>query len=95
MLGLALWGLFGGFAVEALEFQGAIRRVGGWPWTAGGEPGPIPLLASVLIRLIVSIGVTAALAASHQVSGPYGAIGAGIAAPLLIEQLGRQSIVRH
>jgi hypothetical protein len=53
----ALWGLFGGFAVDGLEFVGAIRRVGGWPWRLPGEPGPLPFTVSVLIRLVVVLGL--------------------------------------
>ena len=99
MWGLALWGLFGGFAVEALEFTGAIRRTGTWPWhlrlhpSEPNEPLAVPMLASVILRLSVSAGVVAALASSHQVAGTYTAIGAGIAAPKLIEQLLQQTSV--
>jgi hypothetical protein len=86
----ALWGLFGGFAVEGLEFRGAIHRVGGWPWRRPGEPGPLAMLVSVLIRLLVGAGLAIAAGTTGQVSGPFGAIGVGVAAPLLIEQLARQ-----
>ena len=87
----ALWGLFGGFAVEGLEFAGAIRRTGGWPWRQAGEPGPVPLLVSVIVRLAVSAGLTAAVAASNQVSGPFGALTIGAGAPLIFEQIVRQA----
>jgi hypothetical protein len=85
-----LWGLFGGFAVDGLEFVGAIRRVGGWPWRLPGEPGPLPLAVSVLIRLVVGAGLAAAAGSTGQVGGPFGAVAMGAAAPLLIEQLARQ-----
>ncbi len=84
-----LWGAFGGMAVEAVEFYGAIRRTGDWPWQQPGEPRLGPLLVSVVIR--VGLGAGLAAAASHsQVSGPLGAIAIGVSAPLLIEQMGRQ-----
>jgi hypothetical protein len=83
----AMWGFFGGLAVEGLEFGRAIRRVGGWPWHQPGEPGPLPLAVSVLIRLVVSALVTWAAGSTHQVSGPFGALAVGVAAPLVIEQL--------
>jgi hypothetical protein len=86
----AMWGCFGGFAVEGLEFSGAIRRVGGWPWHQSGEPGPLPLAVSVVIRLLIGAGLAVAAGTTGQVSGPFGALAVGIAAPLLIEQLGRQ-----
>jgi hypothetical protein len=66
----ALWGAFGGFAVEAIQFYGAIRRTGDWPWKVKGEPGPLPLLVPVIIRVGVGFGLTWAAAATHQVSGP-------------------------
>jgi hypothetical protein len=86
----AIWGFFGGFAVDGLEFAGAIRRVGGWPWRQEGEPGLLPLAISVLIRLVVGAGLAAASGSTGQVSGPFGAVAVGVAAPLLIEQLARQ-----
>jgi hypothetical protein len=85
-----LWGFFGGFAVDGLEFVGAIRRVGGWPWRLPGEPGPLPFTVSVLIRLVVGAGLAAAAGSTGQISGPFGAVAMGVAAPLLIEQLARQ-----
>jgi hypothetical protein len=86
----ALWGFFGGFAVDGLEFAGAIRRVGDWPWRQPGEPGPLPLAASVVIRIVVAAGLAAAAGSTGQVSGPFGAVAVGVAAPLLIEQLAKQ-----
>jgi hypothetical protein len=86
----ALWGLFGGFAVDGLEFAGAIRRTGGWPWRQPEEPGLAPLAVSVVIRLVVGAGLAAAAGTTGQISGPFGALTMGIAAPLLIEQLARQ-----
>jgi hypothetical protein len=85
-----MWGFFGGFAVEGLEFAGAIRRVGDWPWRQPGEPKPLPLVVSVLIRLAVGAGLAAAAGSTGQVSGPFGAVAVGVAAPLMIEQLARQ-----
>jgi len=84
------WGAFGGLAVELLEFHGAIRRTGGWPWRQKDEPGPGPLLVSVVIRLIVGAGLAWALGAAQQVSGPAGALMVGVAAPLIFEQMARQ-----
>lgn len=86
----AFWGFFGGFAVDGLEFAGAIRRVGGWPWRQPGEPGPLPYAVSVAIRLVVGAGLAAAAGTTGQISGPFGALAVGVAAPLLIEQLARQ-----
>jgi hypothetical protein len=86
----AMWGFFGGFAVDGLDFAGAIRRVGGWPWRQPGNPGPLEFGVSVLIRVGVAGGLTAAAASTDQVSGPFGAVAVGVSAPLLIQQLARQ-----
>jgi hypothetical protein len=86
----ALWGLFGGFAVEGLEFSAAIRRVGTWPWREPGEVGLGPLSVSIALRLSVGAGLAAAAGSAEQVSGPFGALAVGIAAPLVVEQLARQ-----
>jgi hypothetical protein len=83
----AVWGLFGDFDIDGSEFTGAVRRVGGWPWHQFGEPGLLPLAVPVLIRLAVSTGHAAAAGATGQVSGPFGALPVGVAAPPLIEQL--------
>jgi hypothetical protein len=86
----ALWGAFGGVAVEAIQFYGAIRRTGDWPWRTKGEPRPGPLAASVVIRVGVGFGLALAAVLTGQVSGPLGAIAVGVAAPLLIQQMAKQ-----
>jgi hypothetical protein len=86
----ALWGAFGGLAVEAIQFYGAIRRTGKWPWKTKGEPRPGPLAASVVIRVGVGFGLAFAAFETNQVSGPLGAIAVGVAAPLLIEQMAKR-----
>jgi hypothetical protein len=85
----ALWGLLGGFAVEALEFNRAIRASGGWPWRQKDEPEPLPMAMAVLARLAISAVVAAATGLSGQVTGQFGAFLAGVTAPLLIDELGR------
>jgi hypothetical protein len=89
-LEFAAWGLFGGFAVEGLEFAAAIRRTGRWPWRQPGEPGPLPFVVSIIIRLGVGAGLAAAAGVADQISGPFGAVALGVAAPLVVEQLARQ-----
>ncbi|MEV4299396.1 hypothetical protein [Microbispora rosea] len=86
-----LWGLFGGFAVEGLEFAAAIRRSGKWPWKRKSQI--TPLAASVAIRLAVGSGLAAAAGSAQQISGPFGALAMGVAAPLIIEQLASQITV--
>jgi len=86
----AMWGAFGGFAVEAVQFYGAIRRTGAWPWNSPGEPSPGPLTASIIIRVGLGLGLAVAAGATDQIAGPIGAITVGVAAPFIVEQMVRQ-----
>lgn len=86
---LALWGAAGGLMVEAIQFYGAIKATGTWPWRSPGEPRPLPLLVSVAIRVGVGFGLALAAADNNQVTGGFGAIAIGVAAPLLIEQMAK------
>lgn len=70
----AAWGLFGGFAINGLEFAGAIRRVGGWPWHRLGGPGPLPLAVPVLIRPPGSTGHAAPINGLMAASTPEPAV---------------------
>ena len=85
----AAWGFFGGFAVEGLEFSRAIRYVRDWPWKGEDEPSALSLGVSVIIRLVVSTGLSVAAGEAHQVAGPFGALAIGASAPLIMEQLAR------
>jgi hypothetical protein len=91
MLVYALWGLSGGFAIEALEFRRAIRRTRTWPWRSPEEPTFGPWLCAVIVRLLVGAIVAGAARASDQLSGPFAAIAVGVAAPVVLEQLARQA----
>jgi hypothetical protein len=82
-----VWGTFGGFAVEGMEFSKAVRATGDWPWRQKGEPGALPMAISIIIRLAVSGGLSLALGQGHQIIGVFGALTAGVAAPLILEQL--------
>lgn len=84
-----LWGAFGGLAVEAIQFYGAIRRAKDWPWRRKDEVRPFPLAVSVIMRVGVGLGLALATGQTGQVSGPIGAIAVGVAAPLLIEQMAK------
>ena len=85
----ALWGLFGSFAVEGLDFYTAIRRRGRWPWRAPdpGEVGALAYVVAELFRLIIGGGLAWAAAASGQLTTATGALAVGIAAPLIVERL--------
>jgi hypothetical protein len=99
-----LWGLFGGFAVEGLEFYAVWQRYRRWPWralssddidSAGGTPpahqeaGAWGYAVAEVIRLLIGAGLAWAAAATGQISGPLGALGVGAAAPTIIGQLVR------
>ena len=85
-----LWGAFGGLAVEAIDFHGAMHRVKDWPWRIKGEAPPLLLAVSVVIRVGLGLGLALAAGQTGQVSGPIGAIAVGVAAPLLFEQMAKQ-----
>jgi hypothetical protein len=75
--------------IEAIQFYSAIRLTGGRPWRTKGEPAPLPLLVSMIIRVGVGFGLAWAAADSSQVTGAFGAIAVGVATPLLIEQMAK------
>jgi hypothetical protein len=87
----AVWGLFGGFAVEGLDLYGAVRRRGCWPWQARGprEVGAAGYLVAELVRLLIGSGLACAFAESRQVTTAFGALAVGVAAPLIVERLTR------
>jgi hypothetical protein len=85
----ALWGLLGALCVEALELYGAMHRAQGFPWRQPNEVPLGPYLVSVVIRVVLGAGLAAAAGAASQVTGVFGAFGAGVAAPLILEKLAR------
>ncbi len=88
---VALWGLFGGFAVEGLDLYTAVRRHGRWPWQSGKprEAGPWAYLIAELVRLAIGAGLALAAGASDQITTPFAALAVGVAAPLVVERLTR------
>jgi hypothetical protein len=88
-----IWGLFGGFAVEGLDFIAQSRRPpAGWPWKRPGHPGLGPYAISIIIRLLVGGGLAVATTLSEYPVGPLGALGIGVAAPLIVEKLAGQAL---
>ncbi|GIG93179.1 hypothetical protein Pen02_81150 [Plantactinospora endophytica] len=79
-----MWGLAGGFVVEALNLVASIRQQRMWPWQVPGEIGATLYLSCTLLRLAVSTIVAGALGADGQVSGAAGAFLIGVGAPLII-----------
>lgn len=88
----AAWGLFGVAALEGLDFAGAARTSGTWPWKAGAGFGVGPYVLSIVIRAGVAGGFTAAAVSAGQISTAIGAIAIGIASPLVLQQMARQAV---
>lgn len=89
-VGAAWWGLFGGFAVEALEFWTAVRRHHHWPWESPGDGPTLGLLAYVIatvLRLGVGTGVAVAARASGHSATAWLAMFVGAGAPSLLERV--------
>jgi hypothetical protein len=86
-----MWGLFGGFAMEALDFITAVRRHQRWPWIDAegrSRPGPLAYAIAVVLRLAVGAGVACAGAMSvPHLNAPWLAMGLGAAAPVVLEKL--------
>ena len=87
----ALWGGFGGLAVELVQFLGAIHRHRKWPWQVAGEVPADILLVSALVRVLLGCGLAAAANQTGQFTGPLGAVVVGVAAPLLVEQMAKRA----
>lgn len=86
----ALWGLFGGFAIEGLDFYGSVRKKRRLPWRTPDTPddvGPGAYVVATAIRLLIGAGLASASVATAQVSGAWGAVGIGAAAPAVLERL--------
>ncbi|SEU47112.1 hypothetical protein [Nonomuraea wenchangensis] len=89
VLWAAFWGLAGGLCVEALELHARIRRARKWSWRRPIPQGRAAYWTSVAIRAGVGAVLAAAAAASGQVTGAFGALGLGVAAPLVVEKFAR------
>lgn len=89
-MGAAWWGLFGGFAVEALEFWTAVRRHHLWPWeNPGGGPtlGPLAYATATALRLVVGTGVAVAARTSGHSATAWVAMIVGAGTPSLLERV--------
>ena len=89
-LGYGIWGLIGGGIIEGVEFTRAIKVAGDWPWHSPKEPSAPQFIISVIIRLAVGAALAAGLGIGHQIVGVFGGLTAGIAAPLIVEQLAQR-----
>jgi hypothetical protein len=85
-----LWGLAGAGAIEASELYGAIRVCKDFPWKRPGELKLSIYLVTVVLRLALGAFAAVVCAATGPLGGA-GAVAAGIAAPKLLEELGRHA----
>lgn len=88
-MGAALWGLFGGFAVESLEFWTAVRRHQRWPWENPDDRPTLGFLAYIIattLRLSVGAGVAVAARTSEHSATAWVAMIVGAGTPLLLEK---------
>lgn len=88
-MGAAWWGLFGGFAMEALDFWTAVRRHQLWPWESpgGGRTlGPVAYIIGTALRLGVGTGVAVAARTSGHSATAWLAMLVGAGTPSLLEK---------
>jgi hypothetical protein len=91
---LALYGLFGGFAITAWDLAKVIHAKGRWPWRVRGAPAALPYWTAELIRVALGGGVAWTAAASGQLTTPIAAVAIGTAAPLILERMSRRDTDR-
>src|SRR5262245_39818781 len=84
-----LWGVFGSFAVEALDFQTFARSTRRRRQLTLGVIDRAYLSISVVFRIALGGGVALAAFQSGQLVGPLAAVGMGAAAPLMLAQLSK------
>lgn len=85
-----LWGLAGVGLVEAYLLWGAVSSsaVRRWPWVDDQQHRHVGFyVVALACRCVMGVGLDAVYAATHQVSGPLGAVTLGIGTPLIIKQM--------
>jgi hypothetical protein len=82
------WGAFGGFALEALDFWRFSRTGRSIRWDMS-LLDTVVVSVGVIFRVAVGGGLALAASQSGQVSGSMGALGIGVAAPLVLERLSK------
>jgi len=85
-----LWGLLGAGSVEGWDLHTLIRQAKGFPWKGNKSLTLAEYLVSVVIRMGLGAGLSAAFAQTGQVSGAVGFVAIGVAAPKVLEQLALQ-----
>jgi hypothetical protein len=89
----AAWGAAGSFAVVGLEVATGVKETGKLPWGRGRrQTQTIAFFVSFIWRLLNGAIIATATGLGGAVTGIFGALGAGIAAPLVIERFGQSYI---
>ncbi|WP_330294633.1 hypothetical protein [Streptomyces sp. NBC_00503] len=90
-----LWGALGALLVEVADLVQSLQEKKKLPWRIRGGPSRGLYYLAVALRTALGIGVAVVLGTAGQVSGGFGAVLAGIAAPRVIERLRNQAIPGH
>lgn len=92
----AVYGALGSACVEMLDYINMARRQPKTPKARKTSPfdeyGTANYIVSVVLRLVIGAIVAGALGASDQLPSVMMALGTGISAPLIIEQVSRYGI---
>jgi len=94
LLEACVWGVAGAGAVEVIELYNVVKTNKNFPWRLKGELPFGLYLFTVVVRIALG-AFAAALCADGAHLSAAGAVAAGIAAPKLLEELGRLSGASH
>ncbi|GAA1244799.1 hypothetical protein GCM10009665_39570 [Kitasatospora nipponensis] len=86
-----LWGALGSTLVELADLRKSVQERRRLPWQGRGAASLSLYVLAGVLRTALGIGVAVALAESGQVSGGFGAVLSGIAAPRILEALQSQA----
>ena len=87
----SLWGALGSALVEIADLHKSLRARGKLPWRGRNAASRNLYLLASLLRMVLGVGVAVTLGESGQVTGGFGAILAGVAAPKILESLQTQA----
>lgn len=82
-----IWGMAGGFIVEAMEYWRSVRHTG------RGKPDKASwgaFIVAEVLRLLSGAIIAVALGRAGQISGEAGALAVGVAAPLIIDRMSQE-----
>ncbi|MEU6069914.1 hypothetical protein ABZ864_37115 [Streptomyces sp. NPDC047082] len=89
----SIGGAVGALLVEIADLVQILQLKRKMPWKVRGGPSRGIYLLAATLRTALGIGVAAVLGTFGQISGGFGAVIAGMAAPKIIEKLRTQADV--